>query len=70
MFYVKEKINDELTFTVEIDDENVFTICPECGEEHAVDLSEIFSSGQCDLFSTAVYCRSCSEKRANKKKNA
>lgn len=69
MFYVKSKINDESEIRVEITDENVFTICPKCGQEHAVDLSEIFSDGHSDLFSTSVYCRKCSDEHS-KKENA
>lgn len=58
MFYVKgrgRKIN--------LRDDNVFTKCPGCGREHAVDLTEIFKGGDACIYSTAVYCPECSEKR-------
>ena len=67
MFYVKTKINDETTITTELTDENVFTQCPECGKEFAIDLYDIFKSGG-DLFGTAVYCAECSAQRIETKK--
>lgn len=68
MFYVKTKINDEIEINTPITDENTFTYCPECGLEHAVDLSEIFRDGNTDLYGTAVYCSECSAER--QKENA
>lgn len=59
MFYVREAVNDAVTITVEISDENVFGICPGCGCEVCVDLGEILSDGESDLYSTRVYCESC-----------
>ncbi|MDR5586013.1 hypothetical protein [Clostridium aquiflavi] len=62
MFYVKEKISDAMEVAVEINDENVFCTCPSCGCEVNVDLSEIFSNGEADLYGTNVYCSECSKK--------
>lgn len=62
MFYVKEKINDVMEISVEINDENVFCTCPSCRREVNVDLSEVFADGEGDLYSTSVYCNECSEK--------
>ena len=64
MFYVKSEIGDGITLHTEINSENVYTVCPGCGAEHAVDLVDILSSGNADLYSTAVYCHKCSVKRA------
>ena len=61
MFYVKEKIGDSTEIKVEINDENVHAVCPVCGREVDVDLSEIFSDGEADLFSTQVLCAACSK---------
>lgn len=61
MFYVKngkEKI--------EIHYDNVFTICPECGDEIQIDLQDLLGSGDADLYSTGVYCHACSVERAKK----
>ena len=33
MFYVKENINDTVEVKVELNDENVFCTCPDCGKE-------------------------------------
>lgn len=67
MFYVKTKINDETSIVTELTDENVFTICPECGKEFAIDLYDVFADGG-DLFGTAVYCAECSPKRITPQK--
>lgn len=68
MFYVKTKINEETTIATELTDENVFTICPECGKEFAIDLYDVFSNDG-DLYGTAVYCsKECSAKRTKSKK--
>lgn len=67
MFYVKTKINEETTITTELTDENVFTICPECGKEFEIDLHDVFSNDG-DLYSTSIYCAECSAKRIKAKK--
>ena len=59
MFYVKERINDSMEISIEINYENVFCTCPKCGKEVRVDLVEEFEEG--DLFSTQVCCNTCSE---------
>jgi hypothetical protein len=61
MFYVKQNFG-YAEVTTEITDENVFTRCPECDKEIAVDLVELFSDGEGDLFSTTCLCRECSKK--------
>lgn len=63
MFYVKTQISDGATINLEITDENVFTVCPDCGKEHSVDLAEISMLEDFDLYGTAVYCADCSEAR-------
>ena len=62
MFYVKAQLSDALEVTIEINDENVFCHCPQCGSEVQVDLAEVFADGEIDLFGTAVLCDSCSKK--------
>ena len=59
MFYVKEKINDVMEVSIEINDENVFCTCPKCEKEVRVDLVEVLEEG--DLVSTQVCCNTCSE---------
>lgn len=58
MFYLKH--NGE---KLPIEGDNVYTICPECGREHAIDLQEILEGGSADLYGTAVYCEECSARR-------
>ena len=55
MFYLKHK-EEKLN----IGDDNVFTTCPICGKEHAVDLHELLAGGEADLFGTDVYKRQAS----------
>jgi len=62
MYYVKSQITDECSIYTEITDENVFTICPNCGVEHQIDLVDLIQSGEFCLFSTAIYCKECSDK--------
>lgn len=63
MFYVKAKINDAVEISTDIHDDNVFCTCPGCGCEVGVDLAEIFSTGNSDLYGTSVYCPGCSKNR-------
>ncbi|MEL7610619.1 MAG: hypothetical protein AAGU74_14090 [Bacillota bacterium] len=58
MFYMKHG-NRKL----EILDDNVYTLCPQCGQEEHVDIQEILSSGDADLCGTAVYCERCLRER-------
>ena len=59
MFYVKENINDTVEVKVELNDENVFCTCPDCGKE----VSVVFADGMGDMYGTAVCCSACSKKR-------
>lgn len=70
MFYVKEKISDVAEVTIEITDENVFCAYPKCGVEVLVDLVEVLTDRESDLFSTAVCCGGCSRKIQEGKLNA
>ena len=63
MFYVKEKINNSMEISIEINDENVFCTCPKCGKEVRVDLVGVLEEG--DLVSTQVCCNTCSETMRN-----
>lgn len=66
MFYVKSQLDESTTLLTEITDENVFTRCPDCGQEVAVDLNDIVDDeGQLDLFGVGVCCTECSRKRWN-----
>jgi transcription elongation factor Elf1 len=67
MFYVKMEFND-LSVKADITDENVYTICPVCGKEHQVDLQELLTTGEADLYSTSVFCKECSEKHISEKR--
>ena len=66
MFYVKSEIAEGVTLKTNITSDNVFTICPDCGEEIQVDLSCDFGDLLCktegDLESTRICCMECSNK--------
>lgn len=59
MFYLKK-----FGFRLYIESDNVYTTCPVCHKEHRVDISEVFSDGQSDLYGTAIFCPICSAKHA------
>ena len=61
MFYVKEKINPSVDLTIDLHDDNVFCICPNCGCEVEIDLAELFRDGESDLYGTSVFCAECSK---------
>ncbi len=63
MLYVKTQIGENTAIVTEITDENVFTRCPDCGSEIAVDLSDLADEGQHDLFALGVCCPECSRAR-------
>ena len=63
MFYVKSQIGENSAIVTEITDENVFTRCPDCGSEIAVDLNDLADEGQLDLFALGVCCPECSRAR-------
>ena len=63
MFYVKTNLTDGMSVKTEITDENVFCRCPDCGSEVQVDIAEVFSDGEGDLYSTAVLCQECGQAR-------
>ena len=60
MFYVKAEIAEGCELRIDITDENVFTTCPECGTEIEVDIAELLETGECDMYSTQIYCSECS----------
>ena len=62
MFYLKDNGKK-----LPISCDNVYTICPQCGREHKVDLQEILEGGDTDLDGTQVYCEECSEERESKR---
>lgn len=65
MFYVKKKISNGIEINIDIEYDNVYTRCPECGVEHMIDIAE-FANEDFDIESTEIYCEKCSEKlRAN-----
>lgn len=71
MFYVKSQLDESTTLLTEITGENVFTRCPDCGQEVSVDLNDVIDDeGQLDLFGTGVCCAECSRKRWNAASNS
>ena len=66
---VKEKVSDAMEVTIEITDENVFSRCPVCGEEVQVDIAELLSDGESDLFGTSVLCSDCTRKMMGGRKH-
>ena len=67
MFYLKTKLANGKVIKTDITDENVFTRCPDCGRELPIDLVEVFSDGEGDLFSTSIICSTCTKIRTEKR---
>ena len=61
MFYTKSRLPGGERVKTEITDGNVFTKCAICGRELPVDLAEVLSDGEGDLFSTSILCARCSQ---------
>lgn len=64
MFFVKTKLNDDTAFTVKLTEENLFTVCPDCGKAVPVNLSWVLDDGDTNLFATSAFCPECNRKRA------
>lgn len=62
MFYAKTQLNDETILTLGIHEDNVYTRCPHCHREIAVDLAEVFSDCPGDLHDTTILCGECSRR--------
>ena len=58
MFYVKSGGKK-----IEVLHDNVFTVCPDCGKEHTVDLADIMKCEDSDLYLTNVCCEKCTARR-------
>lgn len=70
MFYVKTQLNPNTTLTTELNNMNVFTRCPDCGEEMVVDLNDVIDDENLfDLFEVGICCTECSRKRWNAANN-
>ena len=67
MFYIKTREPGARVVRTEITDENVYTRCPDCGRELPIDLAEVFSDGEGDLFSTSIICSACTQKRGKRR---
>lgn len=52
-------IDSQILMKVPVDDSNVFTVCPLCGDEFAVNLEEV--GADFDFTGTATYCPECAE---------
>jgi hypothetical protein len=64
VLYTKVKLSDDVVLIVPIYDDEIYTICPECGVEHAVDpeiIAHMLNEGD-DFASASVYCEKCSKK--------
>lgn len=62
MFYAKETMGDAVEVKIEINNENVFCRCPHCGSEVQVNLQDILSDEDGDLFGTVVLCENCTRR--------
>ena len=67
MFYTKTQLPGGKVVTTEITDENVYTLCADCGRELSVDLMEVIADDEGDLLSTSIICSACTKNRSKKR---
>ncbi|HBQ63728.1 MAG TPA: hypothetical protein DD727_02130 [Clostridiales bacterium] len=63
MFYIKTRTASGKVIETDITDVIIFTRCSECGKEQSVDLTEFFSDGEGDLFTSGILCSECTMSR-------
>lgn len=59
MFYTKLTLSENSKVITRLSDKNVYSICPKCGKEIRVNLSDVLKEEDTDLHTTCVYCKSC-----------
>jgi len=62
MFYTKLTLSENSKVITRLSDKNVYSICPKCGKEIQVNLSDVLKEEDTDLHTTCVYCKSCAKK--------
>lgn len=62
MFYTKLTLSENSKVITRLSDKNVYSICPKCGKEIRVNLSDVLKEEDTDLHTTCVYCKSCAKK--------
>ncbi|AUS03599.1 hypothetical protein M5W76_18020 [Paenibacillus larvae] len=70
MFYVKTKLNGDITIELPLYEDEIITYCGDCKKELQMDsewLAEILK--ECDLSGTVVYCSDCTQKRREEKQH-
>lgn len=60
MFYLKTKKGNY----IEINGENTFCKCPECGKWFQMDMADAVCDGKLDLYGTSWFCDKCSDHHA------
>ena len=63
MFYVKAKLSPDVILIAKVRNDNIYTRCPDCGEELHIDLNHLIYEDQIDLDESACYCLNCFYKR-------
>ncbi len=66
MFYIKANLSPDVTLIAEVQNDNIYTRCRDCGEELLVDLDELIHDDQIDLEESACYCLVCFIKKCFK----
>lgn len=58
-FIPKLTLSENSKVITRLSDKNVYSICPKCGKEIQVNLSDVLKEEDTDLHTTCVYCKSC-----------
>jgi len=67
MFYTKLTLQDNGELITYLTNDNIYGICPVCGKEIAIDLTEVLSEEDSTLCKTDVYCEDCAKKWLERK---
>jgi len=59
MFYVKATLSPDITLFTKVQNNTVYTRCPDCGEELQLELNDLIYNDQIDLDEAACYCMDC-----------
>lgn len=59
MFYVKANLSPDVTLIAEVHSDNIYTRCPDCGEELQIDLNHLIHDDQIDLEKSSCRCPEC-----------
>jgi hypothetical protein len=59
VFYVKATLSPGVTLITRVQNDNIYTRCPDCGKELQIDLNQLIHDDQIDLDESSINCPIC-----------